>query len=275
VPEAVVLSALLMGIGAGHIEERKKIGLDTEMLDAYGEIMNVANGILSRCLEASGAPALASEAAEEIKAEDFEKLPEGVYRVLRHHLVLPEGYGEGRLDIILPAKSDEAWFGGETADDLPVEEEGEEENLQGEAALEESGGTGEVEEEPEIGPIVIVDSKEDDRSDAEEMEEALGVSVWTFEPKEFSVELLEEIAEASAILVEWDLDGQSGLDVLETLLFDERTRSIPVLFTSAAPTERIVVTALRAGARSFLMKPFESDEVKRRLQPWVPLRAPE
>jgi len=272
VTDAVVLGALLMVIGSAHIEERKTIGLDAEMLDAYGEIMNVANGILSRALEAIGAGGLQAGTTTEISIDDTENLPEGVYRLLRHHIAFPDGFGSGRVDIVIPAASDEAWFGGETADDIPDDETRDEERAQREIAREERG---EIAEELEIGPIAVVDSNDDDRSDAEGMEDALGVSVWTFEPKEFGLELLEEIAEACAVIVEWDLSGQSGLDVLETLLIDERTRNIPVFLSSSAPTERIVVTALRAGARSFLMKPFDPDEVKRRLSPWVPFEASE
>jgi CheY-like chemotaxis protein len=117
------------------------------------------------------------------------------------------------------------------------------------------------------GAIVFLDPSAEARDQAEELEEELGgLPIWTFEPAEFGADTFEEIAEASAIVIEWNLQGQCGIDVLEALLFDERTREIPVLLASASPTRAMVMAALRCGARSFTMKPYQADELRRRLE---------
>lgn len=115
------------------------------------------------------------------------------------------------------------------------------------------------------GPLVFLDPSAADRDRAEALEPELGLPVWTFDPAEFGPETFEEIAEASAIVVEWNLQGQCGIDLLEALLFDERTRKVPVILASAAPTRTMVTAALRCGARSFTLKPYLADELRRRL----------
>jgi len=118
---------------------------------------------------------------------------------------------------------------------------------------------------PGPGPLVFFDPTTRDRDQAEELESELGLTIWTFDPAEFCAETFEEIAEASAIVVEWNLQGQCGIDLLEALLYDERTRRVPVILASAAPTRSMVTAALRCGARSFTRKPYQADELRRRL----------
>lgn len=113
-----------------------------------------------------------------------------------------------------------------------------------------------------------------DCDQAEELEPELGgFPIWTFDPAEFCAETFDEIAEASAIVIEWNLQGQCGIDLLEALLFDERTREVPVVLASAVPTRAMVLAALRCGARSFTMKPYQADELRRRLE-FAGVRAP-
>jgi len=66
------------------------------------------------------------------------------------------------------------------------------------------------------------------------------------------------------IILDWELPGQSGLEVLEAL----RARvapQIPVLFLTHRDSEADVVQALQAGADDFLIKPARDRELLARL----------
>jgi two-component system, OmpR family, response regulator RegX3 len=66
------------------------------------------------------------------------------------------------------------------------------------------------------------------------------------------------------IILDWELPGQSGLEVLEALRARVAPR-IPVLFLTHRDSEADVVQALQAGADDFLIKPARDRELLARL----------
>lgn len=65
------------------------------------------------------------------------------------------------------------------------------------------------------------------------------------------------------VLLDWNLPGTAGVDVLRTIRADDRLRHLPVivLTTSRAPED--VLTAYREHANSFISKPIDPDEFLR------------
>jgi len=61
------------------------------------------------------------------------------------------------------------------------------------------------------------------------------------------------------ILADIRLPDISGLDLLQALQEDERTRSIPVIFLTADTEPSLHHRGLALGARSYLTKPFDID----------------
>lgn len=78
-----------------------------------------------------------------------------------------------------------------------------------------------------------------------------------------AVELIRELM-PDAVTLDLMLPRRSGLDVLAELRSDELLRDIPVVIVSAWPEKR--EEALEAGARGFVTKPFDPDELKRCMQ---------
>lgn len=65
------------------------------------------------------------------------------------------------------------------------------------------------------------------------------------------------------VLLDWNLPGTPGVEVLRTIRGDDRLRHLPVivLTTSRAPED--VITAYREHANSFISKPVDPDEFLR------------
>lgn len=61
------------------------------------------------------------------------------------------------------------------------------------------------------------------------------------------------------ILLDLELPDASGLDILRTLMEDERER--PVILMTAYGSESVAVEAFRIGARDYLIKPYTPEEV--------------
>src|SRR5207302_9483280 len=59
------------------------------------------------------------------------------------------------------------------------------------------------------------------------------------------------------ILLDMDLPGMHGLDVLQALQGDPASRDIPVVVVSADATERQKTRAIDGGAAHYLTKPIE------------------
>ena len=86
------------------------------------------------------------------------------------------------------------------------------------------------------------------------------------EPADFLEQLDEEEEEFDRVLVvPWDMGGRSGLEFLEALRRDERLAGVRIVIASDAPTRGQVLAAMRAGAFSFLRRPYERAEIESRL----------
>ncbi|MBF0181078.1 MAG: response regulator [Magnetococcales bacterium] len=69
----------------------------------------------------------------------------------------------------------------------------------------------------------------------------------------------------SLILLDWMLNGASGIDYLRLLKQDVTTRSIPVIMLTARGEEMDKVTGLEQGADDYITKPFSSRELLARI----------
>jgi CheY-like chemotaxis protein len=68
------------------------------------------------------------------------------------------------------------------------------------------------------------------------------------------------------------LPGQDGYQVCRALKSDERTSHIPVILLTALDGEQDKLKGLRERADDYLTKPFDEDEVKRRIQNLLEIR---
>jgi two-component system phosphate regulon response regulator PhoB len=78
-----------------------------------------------------------------------------------------------------------------------------------------------------------------------------------------------------AILLDWMLPGQSGLQLARQWRKDARTKTIPILMLTARTDEVDRVAGLDAGADDYISKPFSTQEMLARIRAVLRRRAPE
>ena len=78
-----------------------------------------------------------------------------------------------------------------------------------------------------------------------------------------------------AILLDWMLPGQSGLQLARQWRGDSRTQAVPILMLTARGDEPDKVAGLDAGADDYITKPFSTQELLARIRAVLRRRAPE
>ena len=67
------------------------------------------------------------------------------------------------------------------------------------------------------------------------------------------------------VLLDWDMPGMDGLEVLRRLRAEASTRELPVVMLTTEHELPFVESALNAGASEYLMKPFDAQTVLEKL----------
>jgi len=71
--------------------------------------------------------------------------------------------------------------------------------------------------------------------------------------------LYEEI---DLILLDWNMPGINGYDVLVKLKEDNKYKNIPVMMVTTEGQKSSIIAAVRAGADNYLTKPFTVEELE-------------
>lgn len=113
--------------------------------------------------------------------------------------------------------------------------------------------------------IIVVDADPLSRTTAEDLEDELDRQVIAMDSADFDLEGSEEILEAGAFIIAWDLGIRSGADLVESLRSDERLATRPILVACQRVDAGLVRAALQAGADSVCHQPYDADEIQARL----------
>jgi len=68
------------------------------------------------------------------------------------------------------------------------------------------------------------------------------------------------------LLLDLKLPKLSGLEVLERIRADDRTRTLPVVILTSSAMDRDIVEGYRLGANSYVQKPVSAEEFKEAVQ---------
>lgn len=123
----------------------------------------------------------------------------------------------------------------------------------------------EGQEEAPAKSIVVVDPDPESRNRAEDLEDDLEISVIAMDSMDFDSESSEDVLSATAFIISWDLEIRSGLDLLEEIRRHEMLSGLPVLVATDSPLPSMVKCALRHGADSVCLKPYDGEELRAKL----------
>jgi two-component system chemotaxis response regulator CheY len=77
-----------------------------------------------------------------------------------------------------------------------------------------------------------------------------------------ALEVLENGAEdIGLVLLDWNMPGMNGFDLLVKLKADARYNKIPVMMVTTESERANIIAAVRAGASNYLTKPFSMEDL--------------
>lgn len=81
-----------------------------------------------------------------------------------------------------------------------------------------------------------------------------------------AMSVLEKLdGKVDLILLDWNMPGMNGLEVLKRVKDHEKYRAIPVMMVTSESQKESIVEAVRAGAAHYMVKPFTMDELMKRI----------
>jgi FixJ family two-component response regulator len=106
--------------------------------------------------------------------------------------------------------------------------------------------------------ISIVDDDPSVRAATARLLRSMGFSAYAFaSAKEFWSS--PRLSETACLIADVEMPGMSGVELQDHLIAKGRT--IPIIFITAFPDERVRDRAMRAGAVDFLSKPFDESRL--------------
>ncbi|MBF0615105.1 MAG: response regulator [Magnetococcales bacterium] len=94
----------------------------------------------------------------------------------------------------------------------------------------------------------------------------VGFEVLEAENGDMGIKVLEQQGEEVAlILLDWNMPGMNGLEVLKLLKADPRWAHIPVMMVTTEGEKDYIIRAIQAGAIHYQTKPFTQEEMATRI----------
>ncbi|MCP3677256.1 MAG: response regulator, partial [Deltaproteobacteria bacterium] len=77
-----------------------------------------------------------------------------------------------------------------------------------------------------------------------------------------AMRMLGESSEGVAlVLLDWNMPGMNGLEVLQAIKGDDGLKDIPVMMVTTEAEKSNIVTAIQSGASNYLTKPFVQEDL--------------
>jgi two-component system chemotaxis response regulator CheY len=75
----------------------------------------------------------------------------------------------------------------------------------------------------------------------------------------------EHYGNIALILLDWNMPGINGLELLKIIKSDDRFKSIPVMMVTTESEKLSIIKAIQAGANHYVVKPFTMEEVTKKM----------
>lgn len=276
--DAILMSSLLLGIPAARIQEKRRLLIiESDDIDAFGEIGNMINGAMNTTFQASlsGKAQLKQQASKKYVPEidplsADEPLPDGDYLMFRAKLEM-EGQEMHHLDVLIPLELGNLY---DPPPERPAEPEPEPEET--EATAESAAASGEApvqadEARAAVRPaaaagtvgedmVVIFEDSDDDRA---RLREALSFTGFKVVEGPLNADVKELFSQGNVRLV---LIGSQDADDRELAVCIKinalrQDQPVPIVMCAHRWTRTAVLKALKYGARDIVIKPCDPDEL--------------
>jgi len=77
--------------------------------------------------------------------------------------------------------------------------------------------------------------------------------------------LEEHHEEIGLILLDWNMPGMNGMELLQVIKGDEQFRHIPVMMVTTESEKENIVRAIKEGAEHYVVKPFTMEELIKKI----------
>ena len=82
-----------------------------------------------------------------------------------------------------------------------------------------------------------------------------------------ALKLLDERpSDIQLVILDWNMPGMTGLEVLRAMKQDSRFKDVVVMMLTSEADQNCVVEALKAGAQNYLTKPFDGKMLTLKIQ---------
>ncbi|SFH51584.1 two-component system, chemotaxis family, response regulator CheY [Tindallia magadiensis] len=71
--------------------------------------------------------------------------------------------------------------------------------------------------------------------------------------------------EIGLLLLDWNMPGMNGMDLLKIIKEDEKYTHIPVMMVTTESEKENIVRAIKAGADHYVVKPFTMEELIKKI----------
>lgn len=107
--------------------------------------------------------------------------------------------------------------------------------------------------------VLIVDDSKSIRNEVADILTRAGYVVLEAADGGEALTCLAEHADVSLVVLDVNMPGMNGLDVLERIRSDHAQRNLPVLMLTTEAERALVERAKKAGAKGWLLKPIKAD----------------
>ncbi len=113
-----------------------------------------------------------------------------------------------------------------------------------------------------MGKILSIDDSAQLRNIARGAVEVLGYEFLEAEDGEAGLEVVREHGNTiDLILLDVNMPGILGFEVLQRLKADDRYKEIPVMMVTTESEREAIIGAIKAGAANYVTKPFTQEEL--------------
>jgi two-component system, chemotaxis family, chemotaxis protein CheY len=114
--------------------------------------------------------------------------------------------------------------------------------------------------------VLVVDDSRAMRTILKKILESLGATVQEAENGQEGLDMLRADLQPDIVLVDWNMPGMSGLDVVRAIRTNPAYDRLLVMMVTAETERSQMGKALAEGANEYVMKPFTKEVIQEKLK---------